>query len=276
MGQNAPLFSNQTDFIDSLVHDVTQRHPIVGRLLDEITSVMNEDAPNIVRRYFVLYTIPVLEMSELVPNGDPDKLFLWGLVQTQLGVYIRYADNVVDGDCEAGSIASTLLASHRILSDAKLLLSHHDVVWDADQDDVHSQFLAFESESRAGFHHGFDSLWRRVSPLSVVPETYLSHVIPTQLVLTYRQYLAWSLLHADCDDSLKDLNAGVNTPVTRALTQSSRGVYLDWSSGAEVIADLKEFLRRQGERLLVSAGPYPSWSTIIRHLDAAFSHNELF
>jgi hypothetical protein len=276
MGQNALLSSNPTNFIDSLIHDVISSHPISGSVLSEIISVMKEDAPSVVRRYFVLYTIPILEISGLIPNGNPDELSLWGLVQTQLGVYIRYADDVVDGDCEVSRTASVLLASHRLLSDAKQLISEHELVWDAAQDDLCGQYLAYESENRVGFHHGFDSLWRRVSPLCVVPETYLRDVIPGRLLSTYKQYLAWSLLQSDCDDSIKDLTARVNTPVTRALRQSTFGVYLDWGAGAEVVADIKQFLKHQHEKMLGSLEQYPTWRMLIQQLDTSFAHPEQF
>lgn len=275
MDQNVLLSSNQTSFIDSLILDVTSDHPATSEALSEITSVMNIDAQNLVRRYFVLYTIPVLEMSGFIRNGNRDELFLWGLVQTQLGLYIRYADDVVDGDCEAGSTASVLLGSHRLLSDAKRLLFDHGFAWEGLQDDLCGQYLAYESENFAGFHHGFDSLWRRVSPLCIVPETYLRDVISRQLLTTYKQYLAWSLLQADCDDSLKDLISGAHTPVTKALRQSTFGVYLDWSACTEVITEMKKFLKKQREKLLRATGRHPSWNNVIRQLDTTFVHDEL-
>lgn len=272
MDQNVLLSSNQSEFIDSLVTAVTQIYPVTGGLLDGITSVLTDDSSEIVRRYFVLYTVPVLEMSDLLKDKS-DELTLWGFVQTQLGIDIRYADNVVDGD-SGSDTAAVLLASHRLLTSAKRLLSEHGFSWGCDQDDVYGQYLAFETENQKGFHHDFDSLWRRVSPLCVVTETYLCDVITKKLASTYKRYLAWSLLQADCDDSLKDLAANVNTPVTRALLQSVSGVYLDWSAGAEIIADLKRFLKRQCEQMIASVGAYPAWNTLIRELNQAFSHDE--
>lgn len=272
MVQNVLLLSNQTEFIDSLVTQTTQMYPKIDGLLNRITSVMVEESPEIVRRYFALYTVPVLEMSDLFKK-DTDELMLWAFMQTQLGVNIRYMDNVVDGDPGTNN-AALLLASHRVLADAKRLLAEDELSWGEDQDDVYGQYLAYETENQNGFHHDFDSLWRRVSPLCVVTDTYLCKVIPKKLIGTYKRYLAWSLLQADCDDSLKDLAANVNTPVTRTLRQSIFGVYLDWTAGVEVIADLKRFLKRQCELIQGDLEMYPAWSNLIRSLDQTFAHEE--
>lgn len=274
MGQNALLSCKRSDFFDSLMASVTENWPHVGRLATSVESKLNEYGLPTVRPYFLLYTLPVLEISGLLESGKSADRDLWARVQTMMGVHLRYLDNVIDADVERNVAIMHLLSSHRLLSEAKNLLIDRDLQWRPCQDDIYGQFLAFECENQSGFNHDFDSLWRRVSPLCVVPETYLSSTIPDELRLTYKDYLAWSLIQADCDDSLKDLRAACNTPVTRALRASTTGVYLDWQSSAEVIKQIKSFLQRRFEVLTKMTSNYPVWNNIVLHAGKAFVHEE--
>ncbi len=275
MGQNAHLSWSRGDFLDNLARDLATHCPLIGRLESYVISMLSEEDRTIVRRYFLLYTAPVLEISGLTTTADWERLCLWGLVQTRLGVHLRYLDNIVDGDRSVSSSAAVLLAAHHLLTDAKRLLSERSFGWGALQDDIYGQFLAFESENRAGFHHDFDSLWRRVSPLCVIPETYLAESIPNSLALAYREYLAWTLLQADCDDGLEDLRAGVETPITWTLRTSLYAVHRDWDAGARAINEIKRFLKRRLDQTVGVMAGYPVWMTIITHLEEAFIHEEV-
>lgn len=275
MGQNAPSSCRRSDFLDSLMASVTEIWPQVGRLSNSIESKLKEYDLSIVRPYLLLYTLPVLEISGLLDSAKSEDQDLWASVQTMMGVHLRYLDNVIDADVERNVAIGHFLSSHQLLSEVRSILIDRGLQWRPCQDDIYGQFLAFECENHAGFNHDFDSLWRRVSPLCVVPETYLSSAIPDELRLAYKDYLAWSLIHADCDDSLKDLRAACNTPVTRALRASTSGVYLDWRSSAEVIKRIKSFLQRRLEQLEHAIARYPIWSHVIRNANQTFVHEEL-
>jgi hypothetical protein len=229
----------------------------------------------IVRRYLLLYTLPVLEIGRLFDGPSADAIE-WATIQTRLGLHLRHLDDVLDGDCTKEAIPKTSFIANALLDEVKRALTARGLSWDREQDDIHAQLLAFEAENHAGFIHDFDSLWRRVSPLCVLTETHLKPKGERQrLVVSYREYLAWSLLHADCDDALHDVRDGTPTPVTRLLEGALSGVHGDWNFGAAVIASLKHFLEQKREQLRRDVVSCPLWLTVISYLDEAFAHADI-
>jgi len=265
----------RSGFLEGLGGAAAMQYAVASRLLMDVPACLKEHDEVVVRRYLLLYTFPLLEMCGLFRSADyADQLF-WALLQTQVGVHLRYLDDLIDGDVSPESVATRFQATHRLLRDVRHALNERGLAWSARQDDIYGQLFEFEAENRAGFNHDFDSMWRRVSPLCVVADTYLLNSTDESLLLAYREYLAWSLLQADCDDGLKDFGKLVRTPVTRVIRTVTSRTHLDWNAGAGAIAEVKEFLDHRREVLLAKILPCPLWSIIVRHLDQAFSHEEV-
>lgn len=275
MGQSVRSRSSPSEPLLALGSRLAELAPAFGDLVPRVIAAMPDSDEAIVRRYLLLYTLPVLEIGQLLDGPLADALE-WATIQTRLGLHLRHLDDVLDGDCTKEALPNTSFIANAILDDVKRSLTDRELSWDRQQDDVHAQLLAFETENHAGFIHDFDSLWRRVSPLCVLTETHLRPTGQRQrLVFSYREYLAWSLLHADCDDALSDVRDGSPTPVTRLLEGVLSGVHSDWNSGAAVIASLKTFLEQKREQLRRDVVSCPLWLTVISYLDEAFSHADI-
>lgn len=222
------------------------------------------------RLYFHLYTIPLLESAGLLEDERWQEAVFWGTVQLCLGLHIRYADYIMDGDQVDASIPRLTKQAHGYLARAQSLLWSKGYAWAPEQTAIYAQFIDYECELEEGCFHDFSSLWRRVSPLCVVGETYLSSSMTSEFRWNYRKFLAWSLIHADCDDVLEDLAAHRKTPVTILAREQITNHSSDLAATAEVIRRLKAFQSKQTERLLEAVSD-PVWQTVIRKMGEAFA-----
>jgi hypothetical protein len=223
------------------------------------------------RLYFHLYTVPLLESAGLLEDDRWQEAVFWGAVQLCLGLHIRYADYIMDGDKVCASIPRLTKQAHGYLARAQSLLWSKGHAWSPEQTAIYGQYIDYECELEAGCFHDFSSLWRRVSPLCVVGETYLSSSMGSlEFRWNYRKFLAWSLIHADCDDVLEDLAANRKTPVTILARERITNHSTDLAATSEVVRALKAFQAKQAERLLHSVSD-PVWQTVIRKLVEAFA-----
>jgi hypothetical protein len=261
-------------FLDGLRESLTRDSPTSVRLEDAIRLPVEED-PRFVRRYLYLYTIPILEVAGLLSGPSDAVALMWTTVHLCLSLHLRHIDHVLDSDRDAGRILEHARKSHRYLAYAQDLLQKNHLEWGPAQTAMYSQFYDYEMEVREGYFHDFSSLWRRVSPLCVVPETYLvaDHVSP-DFRHSYRSFVSWSLLQADCDDLLKDLKHECTTPVTRLVQERTTGVFGDMAAAAEVVSTIKTVLRVHYEALHSAVSSYPLWRSILERMDQAFGHRE--
>lgn len=225
------------------------------------------------RLYFHLYTIPVLESAGLLEDERWQEAVFWGAVQLCLGLHIRYADYIMDGDKVDASIPRLTKQAHGYLARARSLLWSRGYAWTPDQTAVYAQFVDYECELEEGCFHDFSALWRRVSPLCVVGETYLaSSMRSSEFRWNYRRFLGWSLIHADCDDALEDLAANRKTPVTILARERITNHSTDPGGVAEVIAQIKALQAKHARRLLEGLNTESlAWRTIILQMEKSFA-----
>jgi len=258
-------------FLDSLKIRLNRCSASTERVEENLSLPVEED-PRLVRRYLYLYTIPLLEAAGIL-NDDHQTATWWASVQVCLSLHLRSIDNILDEDRINGKIIDHARKAHLYLAHAQSLLHEKGRFWGSPQAVLYAQFYEYEIEVRDGMFHDFSSLWRRVSPLCVIPETYLGAQFATAgLAQCYRSFLSWSLLHADCDDVLKDLRCGCTTPVTRLVQEKTNGVFHDFAAGAEVLDKIKSFLKRHSESLRSALQLYPLWATVLDEMDRAMTN----
>lgn len=221
--------------------------------------------------YFHLYTVPVLEAARLLTKHRHNLAIQWGAIQLCLGLHLRYIDCVIDGDLPALDGAELLRRATGYLAQAHKLLQEGGHAWTPRQAAVYSQFTEYEREARLGHFHDFNTLWRRVSPIGIVGETYLQSMISApSFHSNFRNYLGWTLLHCDCNDVLDDLAAKRQTPVTILVGERMRSA-TNLSAAADVIRTIRRFLSRQAARMLLGIGTHcPLWRHSIRTIQTAF------
>jgi hypothetical protein len=226
------------------------------------------------RLYFYLYTVPLLESSGLLEAEKWEAALFWGSVQLCLGLHIRYADYIMDRDEVKLSLPRLTKQAHDYLARAQSLLWSRGYNWTPEQMAIYTQYIEYECEVEQGYFQDFGSLWRRVSPLCIAGETYLARAIRAPgFRLSYRNYLGWSLIHADCDDVLEDLAAQRKTPVTLLASERIVSHWSDLAGAAEVISHIKAFQAKQAQRLLKAVSDdYPAWKTIIRQMEKVFAY----
>ena len=236
-------------------------------------STLEDDEREKGRLYFHLYTIPLLESAGLLEDERWQEAVFWGAVQLCLGLHIRYADYIMDGDQVDASIPRLTKQAHVYLARAQSLLWSKGYAWSPEQTAIYAQYIDYECELEEGRFHDFSSLWRRVSPLCVVGETYLaSSMRSPEFRWNYRRFLAWSLIHADCDDVLEDLAADRKTPVTILARERITSHWTDPEGVAEVVAQIKNLQARHTKRLLGGLDKESLvWRAIILQMEEAFS-----
>ena len=225
------------------------------------------------RLYFHLYTIPLLEAAGLFDDEQWESAVFWGAVQLCFGLHLRYADYVMDGDRVNRSLPQLTKQAHGYLARAQSLLWSRGYSWMPEQSAIYTQYIDYECEVEQGYFPDFTSLWRRVSPLCIVGETYLaSSIRAPEFRWSYRNFLSWSLIHADCDDVLEDLAARRKTPVTILASERITNHATDLAAAAEVIARIKDFQAKQAKRLLRQVtDDSPAWRTIILQMEKVFA-----
>jgi hypothetical protein len=270
MAPNSHFLCNASDlFLDSLQSLLNNCSSIAGRLEQDIVLPVKED-PRLVRRYLYLYTLPMLEAAGLLSNEYSVARF-WATVQLCLSLHLRTVDYILDSDRDNEKIVDHTRRAHRYLAHAQDLLQQKGLAWGPSQTALYAQFYEYEVEVHNGFFHDFSSTWRRVSPLCVVPETYLaSRLSIAGLTQSYRCFLSWSLLHADCNDVLKDLKSGCVTPVTRLVQEKITGMSHDMAAGADVLNQIKIFLHWHYQSTHSALESYPLWRTVMEQMETIF------
>lgn len=171
----------------------------------------------IARRYFYLYTLPLLEGTGLCSPKQQEKAIFWGTIQLCLGLHLRYADYIIDNDKIDKSRLLISEKSYIYLLLAQMLLSQKGYLWGEEQLAMYRQYFDYENEVNSDQFHDFGSLWRRVSPLIIICESYLkSSWQIIDLNFYYKRYLSCFLLKGDCLDIIKDINFQ-KTPVTNLI-----------------------------------------------------------
>jgi hypothetical protein len=273
MAPNSHFSSSVGDpFIDSLRQRLERMAIAVMHLEENIVLPVRED-PRLVRKYLYLYTLPILEIAGLL-GAEPSKLGLWANVHMSLSLHLRAIDYVLDGDSDRGHVTDQARRAYLYLSHAQDLVRQEGLCWGPSQANLYSQFYDYEVEARDGFFHDLSSSWRRVSPLCVVPETYLVSEIPAALSQRYRWFLGWSLFQADCDDVVKDLTSGCSTPVTQLVREKITGVFGDMAASADVLAKIKAVLLAEYRSLYSAIEDFPLWRAVLEQMWKGFSHED--
>lgn len=271
MAQNIhSSFSVGDIFLDSLRQHFECTSLTLVSLEDRLRLPVCED-PQLVRRYLYLYTLPVLEGARLL-NGSMDECDVWATVSVCLSLNLRHLDYVLDADQSSESVPGDIRQAHSLLAGAHEILRIHGVEWGPAQSALYGQFLEYEMEVQQGYFHDLSSLWRRVSPMCVLPETYLAKYLSPGFLRQYRTFLSWSLLQSDCDHALKDMTRQCHTPVTKLLHERTAGVYHDFSVGAEVLDGIKHALQMISSSLRSEIRGYPLWHYIVTQMEEAFQH----
>jgi hypothetical protein len=172
-------------------------------------------------RYFYMHTVPLLESANLLRENAFVESWYWATLQMCLDFHLRYIDYILDQD-EKINIVSTAKISQEFLSHVYTFLWNGCRQWTPKALAIYNQMFSYEEENERGLFHDYSSLWRRVSPLTILGECYLCDEIDdTKYAWTYRNYLSWLLIHYDAYDLLKDLANKVNTPVTFLVRESN-------------------------------------------------------
>ncbi len=223
--------------------------------------------------YFHLYTVPLLEAAGLFAADRFDEAVFWGGIQLCFGLHIRYADYLMDNDQTDLDTAQLTKRTQGYLARAQTLLWRKQYDWRPEQLSLYGQYIEYECEVRQGYVHDLSSLWRRVSPLCITGETYLAPAITaSNFAWTYRHFLGWSLIYADCDDVLEDLQCERRTPVTALVGEKLTPQASDFAGAAQVMAHIKDCQTKQAQRLLRDLGEsFPAWRMIITQMQEKFS-----
>lgn len=273
-----------SNFIDKIRCALLTTYGEVANLEDEIYAynIQHLNDQNfqysdrqISRVYFYLYTVPLLESAGFLAKGHLDKAIFWGRVNLLLCLYTRYTDYIIDNDSTDFKTSQLLKLAVCYLAEAQSLLIDHGFTWTIKQSAILNQLFDYEYEVAQGYFHDFSSLWRRVSPLCILGETYLASSIQVpNFKWLFRNFLSWSLLHSDCDDVLEDLAAERITPVTILVSEYRTGLYTDMSASAETIRLIKLFLAKQSQYLSSKLdNNNPMWLAIISHMNTIFTQD---
>lgn len=193
--------------------------------LEDKKLLIDVEDRGIARRVFYSYTLPLLEGAGLCSPKQQKNAIFWGTIHLCLGLHLRYADYIIDNDKIDKSPLSISEKSYLYLLLAQMLLSQKGYLWGEEQLAMYRQYFDYENEINCDQFHDFGSLWRRVSPLLVICESYLkSSWQIIDLNFYYKRYLSCFLLKEDCIDIIKDINFQ-KTPVTSLI--SDYGVHID-------------------------------------------------
>lgn len=252
MSTNSPTNSN---WLEHVGRRIAEQYPhlyeleslIVDQLpLDSVGARELAPLAQMARLYFRLYGLPVLEAAGLFDVRRFEQAVAWGSVQICLSLYIRNIDYVLDADHEHVNNPTSIWIATSCLIKAQLLVQALGLSWSSAQFDILQQHLRYEVESQHGHRHEIGLLWRRVSPLCVVGETYLAGAMTvSNFQSLYRSYLSWSLLRADCDDLFDDLKMNRLTPLTILVQEEKRGTYQDLAVALGVQNRVVALLDRQ-------------------------------
>jgi len=237
----------------------------------------NEQDRQIAQLYFYFYTVPLLESAGLLVLEQWTNAIFWSAVHLCLCLHLRYVDYAIDKDPSQLSIYQLTKRATKYLMYAQMLVESKQHCWSSDQVAIYMQYLNYETELLDGHKHDYYTLWRRVSPLCIVGETYLKDSIQSDnFVQAYRRFVSWSLLHADCQDAIIDLAAQRITPITTLLQEQSTNTHLDSAVYASVLEKVKAFLKVQNDRLIFSLGSSnPIWSAVIHAIDAMYDPDNI-
>jgi hypothetical protein len=226
------------------------------------------------QQYFYRYTLPILERSGVLASRDHQLKVMVGSAQLSMGLHLLALDDVLDQDGQKDSCPELLRIAQAHLAAAMGHLHSLGISWGLDQQAIYEQFLDYESELRAGIVHDLGALWRRASPLCVVPESVLPVIgFQRSLGSIFRQYLGWTLLHSDCCDLLKDLRTGQVTPATTLVRDCEQGDRHDVIRCGTALDHIRRVLDHQ-RRVIMQALNQPSdtvWICAIDNLEALFS-----
>jgi hypothetical protein len=217
--------------------------------------------------YFFWYTLPVLEAAGLLFGDDRRSLVDIGAAQLALGLHLRHIDDLIDENLPATDRICLLERSHSCFSKALRKLADAGLIWGQEQDATYVQFFDYERESRAGMLHDFPGLWRRASPLCVLPDTSLRDSFsPSGLGDVFHTYISWALLRDDCDDALKDLNGGQVTPITAILREQMADDRHDLSRCADALERVRPVLASAERTMLTRLDKNRNkvWRSVIR------------
>ena len=217
--------------------------------------------------YFHFYGLPVLEAAGLLRQDRCAEALLWARIQICLGMHLRYADDILDADVATERLALIYRRSRAYLAEAQRLLIEAGHSWGPTQEAVYVQFIEYEMEMAAGLSPHFDTQWRRVSPLCVVPKAYLDTSMSPGFTARFQRYLSWSLAHADCADLLIDLGRDRITPITRLAHEIAGTGRLGVPAASMAHQEAKAFLTRSCPRAGEAA---PLWNALIAFLEMAY------
>lgn len=178
------------------------------------------------KRYFRIYTLPLLETCNLLSEKRFNEALLWSKINLSFCLNLRFLDNVIDDDVEAGDNKYTVKLSNlkkadNYLTYALKLLYENGFDWQDENVNVYNQFYEYERESYLGHFYEFDTLWRRVSPLCILMETYLKdRIVDKNFINGFQKYLSCLLITADMDDFFEDFRNKKKTPVTKFILEN--------------------------------------------------------
>lgn len=251
------------EFAMSLAHEV-----LADRLPNDLSDLLDSQDQERANVYFYLYGLPVIESAGLTEPRAREEALLWARVQTCLGMHLRYADDILDGDAPPDRLALIYRRSRAYLAQAQRLLHEAKHPWGPAQEAIFVQFIAYEMELAGSLSPHFETQWRRVSPLCVLTRTYLAERTEPGFAAEFDRYLAWSLGHADRRDLLEDLNRSRVTPLTR-LAHEVAGSTTDLGLPAvsKAHSEAKQFLARSTPTAGQNA---PLWQSLIAFLELAY------
>ena len=264
-------------FLDDLAEALVAADSRIDSFADEVFQLTGElvagrHKPDtatdvLARRYFLLYAVPVIDAAHVL-DGRSDTAALQIAAHLCFGLHIRFCDYVLDGDGQE-TLRSTALAL-AYATHAIALLARSGVPPGREIAAVLLQYFDYEEEALRGYNHDASSLWRRVSPLCVVPETVLRRFPARE---AYRRFLSWSLVAADCDDFLEDLRANRATPVTRALRRHVTGSAADAQAIAATVAQIREHLASEAVEIrhTLRSRRWRLWETVLTRLAGALN-----
>ncbi len=282
MGLKPRLFSAATDTdLEKLGVALYQQHPFAARVEEEVYLAFHASGltkgiadSGMGARYYRFYTIPVLDgLGLLGSEGSVREAAFWGSVQLSLGLHIRFMDYLLDRDdvdLGGGAVAERAAAFLRF---AQERIAERQLSWGDDQWRVYRQYFGFHDEVGDGYVHGGRSLWRRVSPLCVVPETYLRGRLGAAFDVQWHRYLAWCLLLGDYHHWSVDYRAGRSSAVTDLLRRDGgRASGASENSVAEMRAHFRSVLSRDHAALMsaVESAGWLRWRACLEVLGSDF------
>jgi len=198
-----------------LLDYLTKYYSFLPRLFDEtLNNRLDKSFPHLLKNDFDLtkskiylfrYTLTLLEVADLLNEKRWKEMLFWATVQLRIGMHLRYLDYILDNDRSELSKVELFSRSQAYFLQMHKSLRSQGYLWQNEQDAIYGQFIEIEREIQNNYSISFALLWRRVSPLCVVPETYLKSQVTTVSYKLYKDYLSLSLLYADYQDFLCDI-----------------------------------------------------------------------